>query len=131
MAEKHYGMTPYGYCSVNPANHIDPTGEDDFEFDERGNFNRFTTLDPYDRIIMSNGNSLLVKDKSILANMTAKMYRVETPEGDLFDRTLTYTTTESDSPELVAVFGFLQDNSSVEWGLYHGESGRSLLGKTK
>ena len=29
------------------------------------------------------------------------------------------------------IFGFLQDNSSVEWGLYHGESGRSLLGKTK
>ena len=39
MAEKYYGVNAYGYCAGNPVNHIDPTGMDDYRYDdETGQF---------------------------------------------------------------------------------------------
>jgi len=35
MAEKYYGVNAYGYCAGNPVNHIDPTGMDDYRYDDK------------------------------------------------------------------------------------------------
>jgi len=39
LAEKHYDISPYAYCSGNPINKIDPDGRSDFE-DKDGNFTK-------------------------------------------------------------------------------------------
>ena len=35
MAEKYFGVNAYGYCAGNPVNHIDPTGMDDYRYDDK------------------------------------------------------------------------------------------------
>ena len=37
MAEKYYSVSPYAYCNNNPANAIDPTGEDSY-YTDNGQF---------------------------------------------------------------------------------------------
>jgi len=37
LAEKHYNISPYAYCSNNPMSRIDPDGRSDFE-DKNGKF---------------------------------------------------------------------------------------------
>lgn len=36
LAEKHYTISPYSYCSGNPINRIDPNGMDDYIFTKEG-----------------------------------------------------------------------------------------------
>ena len=40
MAEKYFGLSPYGYCVANPVNMIDPFGHDIYYFDTDGNYLR-------------------------------------------------------------------------------------------
>lgn len=129
MVEKHFGVSPYSYCAGNPANSIDPDGKDDFEITNLGRLLKSENEDPYDRLFMSNGNSMIIKDKSILANFKENKYISRAQDGDQTGY-LIYATTNSKSSELYEVFGFIQNNSNVEWGLYQGEDGKSLLGTT-
>ncbi len=62
MAEKYYGISPYGYCNDNPISFIDPTSTDGIKYqDENGNW-----------VIETNVVVLVEKERQIPENATDK-----------------------------------------------------------
>ena len=132
MGEKYYDISPYAYCAGNPVMLVEPDGEDyeeiidDYIFDERGFWTKVENCDPYDRLIVGD-NHIIVKDKSILGNMTSITYPQQWGQDAVMTETLSLSWNNSMSKELTEVFYFLADNTNVEWILLESASGPSVL----
>ena len=72
LAEKHYSISPYVYCSGNPVNRIDPDGKIDYRISKDGHFMQINPLldkvkkilhiaDKNDRILMEGSNKVISK----------------------------------------------------------------------
>ena len=127
ICEKYYHISPYAYCGGDPINFIDPKGEDNYYFDDKGYFEIEKTDDLYDRLIFNNNNEIIINDKTIMSNMNPHRFGLQNLEGDIELRTMHYAISDYSS-DLVAAFVSLSQNTNVEWGLYRSESGRMMLG---
>jgi RHS repeat-associated protein len=67
LCEKYYAISPYTYCSDDPAKNIDPDGKDDI-FDLQGNMIRH---------INNNTNNILIQDKNLEKNLVSYNYSSE------------------------------------------------------
>ena len=72
LAEKHYSVSPYAYCSGNPVNRIDPDGRIDYNVNKKGEFYQANPLkdkiksffgikDKNDRILMEGSSKVISK----------------------------------------------------------------------
>jgi len=126
MAEKYYAVSPYAYCNNNSIRFVDPTGNDDYEFNSLGKWIKTINDDPYDRLIAGE-NSLIVKDKSLMGGMTSFSYKTRSGDDSEYIESISYSVVSSENQELMDVFRFMSDNTEVEWLLLYGEDGNSVL----
>ena len=130
VKEKYYSISPYAFCSNNPVNRIDPFGTHDYNLKANGEWEKKDTDDPFDVIIALSGEQLIVLDRSIMGNMVKGQffYYESQDQRRPSKKPLHYSVFKGNNPEALTVFKFLSDNTSVEWLLYNGVNGESLLG---
>ena len=130
LMEKYYSISPYAFCSNNPVNRIDPFGTHDYNLKANGEWEKKDTDDPFDVIIALSGEQLIVLDRSIMGNMVKGQFSYYESQDQRrpSKKPLHYSVFKGNNPEALTVFKFLSDNTSVEWLLYNGVNGESLLG---
>ena len=121
LAEKYYGISPYAYCADNTVNFVDRNGKAWYTIDINGNIalidERKGKKEDYDMLFlqMDDGSpnmrgALRVDNRAILSSLSS---RSETSVLPCYH-------------DLLDVFYYVADNSSVEWGLYTSISGSVL-----
>lgn len=138
LAEKYYGISPYDYCTSNPANRIDPTGKHDYYLNKNGTWTRVDTNDEFDVIFAPSGEQFVVLNRDIMGNMNQDTGKIENDKYFLYwespdlkkpsKKPLHYSVFSGNDPEALSVFRFLSDNTTVEWLLYYGANSEALLG---
>ena len=119
MAEKYYGIGPLTYCAANPVNLVDPDGLDWYVVHNNGGIE---VIEPregeeYDVLFKQTAEgkvdphgALKVNDKTILSQLAVN----------------SETNVQSNYSDLLKLFHYVSDNSSVEWGLYSSAEGSIL-----
>ena len=119
MAEKYYGISPFVYCAASPGNLIDPVGKAWYLLNKEGYISLLDNREGevFDVLFRQQNNglpdshgALKVNDQSILSALAHK----------------SETGFVSNYSDLLSVFFFAADNTSVEWGLYSSSSGSVL-----
>jgi hypothetical protein len=116
-------MSPYAYCRNNPLIFIDPNGEDEYEFDKKGNLvNRIENKNAdILRIVKTDrkGNIKYDKNGNTKTIATSQNYAYGTVSG-------TSNSTQSteldirDNDSRRTMFEFLANNTKVEWETFNG-----------
>jgi hypothetical protein len=137
MSDKYPHQTNYVYCSNNPIRIIDPNGEDEYEFNDKGvllntieNENadiiRIYKTDFWGRTKMENGERVLsatsrdFDNGTIEKGVNTQMYGEDITVLDISENF------ESNRSEM---FEFLAENTKVEWGTFKGSSYGKYFGK--
>ena len=111
MAETKPWNSGYLYCGGDPINFIDPTGLDEYEFDNKGVLVKIYKNDEYDIIHILDINGKRIPGSKTFNYGTIKYCPVST-ELNSYD----YFEIENDS-DAKEVFEFVASNTSVEWGI--------------
>jgi RHS repeat-associated protein len=136
MAEKYPYQTNYVYCSNNPIRIIDPNGEDEYEFNQKGELLNIITNENADiiRVYQSdrrgnvkyrNGERILVAESeefeagSISTAFTGSFSGIG---GTMIEMT------EKGEKSRSEIFEFLAKNSRVEWATLTGCNSGEYLG---
>jgi RHS repeat-associated protein len=127
LFEKKPWVNPYAYCRNNPLIFIDPNGEDEYEFDKKGN--HVKTI-PNDKIasfhvIDQDGNRIASTGEFDAKSVTHRTPTINGEKTDIFDIKGDRNATE--------VFEMFADNTNVEWthaktGQEFGENGSNIVG---
>ncbi len=116
LSEKYYGVSPYAYCAGNPVNLVDDDGRDIWGLKVSG---EIINIESNDDI-----HEIRVLDQD--GKMTEKSFSME--DDSVFDSIkgttgkASYVGEVKESSELLSLFFFLSDNSSVEWALHQNKS---------
>jgi hypothetical protein len=132
LFEKKPWVNPYAYCRNNPLIFIDPNGEDEYEFDKKGNLvNRIENKNAdILRIVKTDRKGNIKQDKN------GNTKTIATSQNYAYG-TVTGYSNSSQSTELhisnndsrKGMFEFLARNTSVEWGTINGcENGETSNG---
>ncbi|MDR1792231.1 MAG: hypothetical protein LBR36_02130 [Bacteroidales bacterium] len=128
-------MSPYSYCRNNPLNMVDPSGNDEYEFNKKGKLLRTKENDKADvvRIVETdrkgnikqdkNGNTKIVAQKSYefgtIDNVRNTEVTVNPYEGKEGTLPATIIDLKNDA-QREDMFKFLAKNTRVEWGTVNG-----------
>jgi RHS repeat-associated protein len=146
MAEQRNWLTPYNFVQNNPILRVDPTGLlDDYGLDQAGNVELIKKTDDdtdtlysvtrgKDGELVKDGNGEVKKNEekgsvtvskqkdgsSILSDLSESKVTNTYLDADDIERTSSssiITVSGSQKDDLFKVFGFLADNSNVEWSV--------------
>ncbi len=123
MWEKNIGASPYNYCHGNPITVVDPDGQDEWEVNQQGYFNRICENKEYDVIYSIECNGVRTGEVLFPYGTIEGMENTSITYEEQ-DFTLTYLIVNSES-SAKQIFEFLVDPSSfyanegtgVEWSL--------------
>ena len=134
MADKYPHQSNYVYCSNNPIKVIDPNGEDEWEVDKKGNItwkceSEKHQLFALDKNGKRTGEYTTLKSENILAQLTkGKKTILRGFDGEVCEEGSRREALvgRKDVDDLLNVFKFVADNSTVEWEFeYAKENGKS------
>jgi hypothetical protein len=127
LFEKKPFMSPYAYCRNNPLIFIDPNGEDEYEFDKKGNLvNRIENKNAdILRIVKTDrkGNIKYDKNGNTKTIATSQNYAYGTVSG-ISNSTRSTELNINDNNSRGSMFKFLAKNTKVEWGTISGIDGK-------
>ena len=128
LAENKYGFSSYLFCSDDPINFVDPTGLDEYEIDESGNFINRIKNEDYDvvRVVDSDGNKLSESDHYQYGSLDAHMSNKYQP--DIGTATIYSYFIINDFTITRSLFEFLAAYTNVEWTHceYNDENGQNF-----
>ena len=124
LSEEYFSQSPYSFCGNNAISIIDPSGMNYYAVDSTGNIVLVqATDDSFDRLYhyvpigpLGGNNYVQVNDQSILSQLS-----------QVSANGFSMTELSDNLSELMTVFFFAADNSSVEWAIYSTDAG-SVLG---
>jgi len=113
MFEKYPSISPYTYCGNNPVKNVDPTGEDEYEFNQQGELINRIENKKADivRVLDNEGNKL----------SETKPYQCGTVQQHKNDEGKNYFSIKGDN-NAKEIFETLANKSTVEWG--HAKLGK-------
>jgi hypothetical protein len=115
MSDKYPYQSGYVYCGNNPIKVIDPNGEDEWEFDECGVLKNVIVNNDVDVVHIVNENGARIATSERFTYGT--LFNEEDDaayENDYFPSLTLFQVSDFESTE--AIYKFLADNTSVEWG---------------
>jgi RHS repeat-associated protein len=119
LFEKKPFMSPYTYCRNNPLILIDPNGEDEYEFNKKGNLVNRITNEKADiiRVVRKNGKEITSKSYDYGTVTCAGNENINDNVYGNFDATRIEV---KDNSQRENMFEFLAENTNVEWGTING-----------
>ena len=115
MSDQYPYQSGYVYCGNNPIKVIDPNGEDEWEFDECGVLKNVIVNNDVDVVHIVNENGARIATSERFTYGT--LFNEEDDaayENDYFPSLTLFQVSDFESTE--AIYKFLADNTSVEWG---------------
>jgi hypothetical protein len=122
--EKYYGMSPYLYCAGNPVNLVDPFGEHIWGLTASGTIQLIENSEVVHKLFLLTDNGAIsdkvftMDDDSVFEALAGEM------------GTSSYLVPLSNGAELLGLFFFLADNTSIEWAFHYNEN-EAVLGTTR
>jgi RHS repeat-associated protein len=115
LFEKKPFMSPYAYCANNPVKYIDPTGEDEYEFYKSGELKGVIENNEIDKIrIVDIDGQEIVASGDFKAGTIQNVVESDFSYGGSLEKMTSMTIKDDDQADMV--FGFLAENTDVEWG---------------
>ena len=121
LAEKHYTISPYSYCSGNPINRIDPNGMDDYIFTKEGKLVlALKTDNKNDKVYAMTEKGGIDKKKSmniskdVISSKVTKSINTINREGYVLPANVDIFTS-FENKQSIDFSEFLGENSNVEW----------------
>jgi hypothetical protein len=137
MSDKYPHQTNYVYCSNNPIKIVDPNGEDEYEFNQKGELLNIIPNTNADiiRIYESKLNGELIRDDAgnpiEKASKKFEYRTIDNIEKPIYNgkECTRINFKKSNENKRQDVFEFLAENSMVEWGTIRAEGpGNYYLG---
>ena len=122
MSDKYPSPSPYVYCADNPIRIVDPNGETEYEFDQKGYLiNTIDNNNKFDQIhIIDNDGKRLSSSKEYEAETFFNMQKdVPSSSSKCGNATIFEVGNQETSDE---IFSFMAENTTVEWETLQAES---------
>ena len=122
MASKYPHQSNYVYCSNNPIKVVDPNGETEYEFDQKGKLvNTIDNDNKFDQIhIIDEAGKRLSSSKEYEAETIFNMQEDVPSNSSLCGNATIFEVGNQEVSD--EIFSFMAENTSVEWGTLQAES---------
>ena len=122
LAESTPQVTPYAYCAADPVNHIDPTGNDEWEINEKGQVSEPIKNNVHDAFYIVDSNGKRIPGKELILDYgTVISFAKESlvnPKTNAY-----YLYKLIDDAAGTAMFEFVSNNTGVEWSQFKTGTG--------